>query len=149
MGVKKVRFNIDKLLEPYSEGGNEGHPVKRTLGTITSKLIVAHRLPPEAVGAAIFKVFHSMAYKGLEFKGNEKYGSKGRELFSCIKAQAVAITRNMTTDETISKIAAMTACTFADCRKRTRQLVPKTRRQRLKRWLTRSRDLLWFIKWTV
>ena len=76
---QKNVFNIDKLLKPYEEGGTEGSPVKRTLSTIASKLIVGNNIPPEIVGAAIFKVFQQMAHNGLEFRGDGTYGSKGRD----------------------------------------------------------------------
>ena len=132
-------INFDDLIKPYSKGGTERNPATRTLGTIASKLIISYRLPVEIVGAAVFKVFYKMAYEGLEFKGNGKYGSKGKELFSCIKAQAVSMVENKAHDDVINSIAMMTACVKKDCPQRTKQLVKMTRWQRVKRFMLKPR----------
>lgn len=124
MGVK--RFNIDKLLEPYKKGGLRHSPVTRTLGTITSKLLVCYRFSPEVVGTAVYKVFHKIAYEGLEFKGDGSYGSKGAELFSCIKAQCIDMTEKKSVNHTIKVITKITACS-RNCRYRTVKLKKQTK----------------------
>jgi len=133
MELKKVRFNFDKLLEPYSEGGTEQSPVTRTIGTITSKLIIAHRIPPDIVGLALFKVFWKIA-EGLEFKGNGKYGSKGAELFSCIKAQCVDLTQDKCSNEVIKKVFELGFCTEKDCRFRCQTLEKQDWKYQIKRY---------------
>lgn len=118
MGIKTKEINFVNLLEPYKEGGIEDDPVERTLETITSKLVISYRLPIPVVGAAIFKVFFAMANEGLEFKGNGTYGSKGRELFSCIKAQAIDMAKKGTTEAVLEEIGNMTSCVDMKCKKR-------------------------------
>ena len=75
--------------EGYEEGGTENQPIQRSIKTIATKLIIANKLPPDVVGAAIFKVFSHIAFNNLKFKGDGSYGSKGRELFTSIKNQAI------------------------------------------------------------
>jgi hypothetical protein len=115
MGVEKLDF--DALLAPYRAGGTESEPVQRTIGTIASKLIFSNRMEPEVVGAAILKVFTQML-QGLEFKGNGTYGSKGRELYSCIKAQAVDLSQRKAEKDCMATIADELACCDMKCRKR-------------------------------
>ena len=135
----KTTFNIDKLLEPYKKGGTETSPVKRSLSTIASKLIVGNNLPPEIVGAAIFKVFQKMAHEGLEFKGDGTYGSKGRELFSCIRAQAIDMVEKKSVDDVVRQIQNMTACVVKDCPMRTTVLKKKSKWERIKLFLLKPR----------
>ncbi len=126
MGIKRKQLNFESLLSPYKEGGSKEQPVQRTLGTIASKLIIVYGLPVQVVGAAVFKVFYAMAYEGLEFTGDGKYGSKGKELFSCIKAQAVDMVKNETTEAMVQEIKNMTACVDKKCKKRMEVAAPKT-----------------------
>jgi len=133
MGLKK-KFNFDKLLEPYKEGGTENYPVTRTMGTITSKLMISYKLPPDIVGLAIYKVFYKMAHDGLEFKGNGKYGSKGSELFSCIKAQCLDLTQNKCADTVREKVLELGFCTEKDCRFRTLQMEKQDWKYEVKRY---------------
>ena len=77
-------MNFDELLKPYSEGGFKERPVKRTMGTITDYLINKKGYPLDIVGAAIFSIFFWLD-AGNEFKGNGKYGSKGKELVTAIR----------------------------------------------------------------
>lgn len=125
MGIKQMDF--EKLLEPYKEGGTINTPIERTIGTMASKLIIVYRLPVEIVGAAMFRVFYAMAYEGLKFKGNEKYGSKGAELFSCIKAQAIDITQKDAAKAVLKEINDMTSCVDQKCKKRMKIRVPRTK----------------------
>jgi len=141
MGIKRDELNFEKLLKPYKEGGTVDSPVERTVGTIASKLIVANKISPEIVGAAILKVFTKMAYDGLEFKGNEKYGSKGRELYSCIKAQAVQMVQETYHKEVLTSVSASVACVKNKCPKRSKKLIKQTRYQRLLTFLLKPRGI--------
>ncbi len=141
MGVKRDDLNIEELLKPYKQGGTEQNPVERTLGTISSKLIVSNRLPADIVGAAIFKVFNKMAFDGLSFKGNGKYGSEGRELFSCIKAQAVQMVQDQHHDEVLSIVYKAVACANKNCPKRTKNLIQQTRWQRFVTFMLKPRGV--------
>ena len=137
----KDQFNIDALLEPYTQGGIPSSPVKLTLTLIASKLIISYKLPADVVGAAIYKVFEKMAYHGLEFKGDGTYGSKGAELFSCMKAQAIDMVKTESTKEVIDAIKDMTMCTVENCPMRSRLLKKKTRLNRLTYFLLKPRGL--------
>jgi len=139
MGIKRRDLNIGELLKPYEEGGTESSPVSRTIGTMASKLIVSNRIPTEIAGAAIFKVFYKMANDGLEFKGNEKYGSKGKELFSCIKAQAVQMVNEKHQDAVLIKAYERVGCVRHKCPKRTDKMLKSTRWQRIKAFMMRPR----------
>ncbi len=130
----KQKFNFDKLLEPYQEGGSEESPIQRTMGTITSKLMVSYRIPPDIVGLAIYKVFYKIANEGLKFKGNGKYGSKGKELFSCIKAQCLDITQNQCADKVKEEVLALAVCTDKKCRFRTQVFEKPDLKYKLKRF---------------
>ena len=77
-------MNIDKLLKPYSDGGFESQPVKRTVGTIVDYLVNKKGYPLEIVGGAIFIVLNYLNTGG-EFKGDGSYGSKGKELVTSIR----------------------------------------------------------------
>lgn len=142
MGIME-QFNIDGLLKPYKEGGIESSPIERSISTIASKLIISNRIPSEVVGAAIFKVFHNMAYEGLEFKGDGSYGSKGRELFSCIKAQAIDMIKKESADRVVNDIMNMTACVKSNCSQRGRTLEKMSLWHRLKLWIMQPRGPLW------
>ena len=132
-------FDVYQLLLPYEEGGSENSPVKRSISTIANALVVKNRLPTEIVGAAIFKVLNEMAFKGLEFKGDGTYGSKGDELYQCIKAQAVDITEKKNTLKVIDEIREMAACVNQDCKRRTISFPIKNKRYRVKRFLFKAR----------
>ena len=99
-------FDIDNLIksEGYEEGGTENQPIQRSIKTIATKLIIANKLPPDVVGAAIFKVFSHIAFNNLKFKGDGSYGSKGRELFTSIKNQAIKLTEEKSVNEVITQI---------------------------------------------
>ena len=116
-----IEFDVEKLLKPYQEGGTEQSPVKRSLKTIATSLMYKNKIPVEVVGAAIFKVFDRMANNNLEFKGDGSYGSRGRELFSCIKAQCLDILEQQSVNNVKKTIMEMTSCT-RHCEKRTREL---------------------------
>jgi len=135
MELKKRKFNFDKLLEPYKEGGTEQSPITRTIGTITSKLMISYRIPPDIVGSAIYKVFYKIAHDGLEFKGNGKYGSKGAELFSCIKAQCIDMTQGKCSKVVIEKVLELGFCTEKDCRFRTQVIEKQDFKYQFKRFL--------------
>jgi len=79
----KKEFNFEKLLEPYVEGGTEGDPVKRTMGTILDWLIFKKKFPPKIVGAALLLTFIELK-NGKVFKGDGSFGSAGRELVRSI-----------------------------------------------------------------
>lgn len=137
-------FDVYQLLLPYEEGGSELSPVKRSVSTLANYLIVKCRLPAEIAGAAMFKVFNEMAFNGLEFEGDGTYGSKGAELCSCIKAQAVDITERKNTEKVINAIREMAACVNQDCKMRTISFPVKNRRHKVKRFLFKARG-----KWCV
>jgi len=131
-----MKKDFDKLLKPYVDGGTENAPVQRTLGTIVSKLMLSYKHPPDIVGAAIYKVFSKMANEGLEFKGDGTYGSKGAELFSCINAQCVDITKNKLVEVTLNKIRESCACTRMDCTEREVSI------KKINRW----KKIVWFCR---
>ena len=136
-----MELNFNKLLEPYREGGTKESPVIRTLETITSKLITAHKFPPDIVGAALLKVFYEMANNGLIFKGNGSYGSKGAELFSCIKAQCIDTTARKATQEVRNQITEKLICCRADCRKRTNTFKALSKWNRFMKFMLKPRGL--------
>lgn len=123
--------SFDKLLEPYKQGGTEKGPVDVTIGNICSKLMINYRIPPEIVGPALYKVFNAMANKGLVFKGNHKWGSKGAELFSCIKAQCVDMTEKQSAQKAVDVIITNMSC-MRNCPVRTKKLIKSSRWQRFK-----------------
>ena len=134
-----MRKDFDVLLKPYIEGGLETAKVTRTIGTITTKLMLSYKHPPDIVGIAIYKVFSKMANDGLEFKGDGSYGSAGAELFSCINAQCIELTTQKTVQKTIDKIKDFTSCTRNACRLRTQAITKRDRRQRFKWFFTQPR----------
>ena len=137
MGVKEC--NIDRLIRPYREAGAENSKVERTLETISTGLLFKHKIPAHIAGAAIYKVFYKMAFEDLKFEGDGTYGSKGRELFSCIKAQAVDMVQNESAEAVIYEISMMSACTEKDCLRRTEVFPSPKKWSRFKRWMLRSR----------
>ncbi len=132
-------FNIDNLLKPYREAGIETSKVRRTLSTLATALIIKHKIPADIAGAAIFDVFYRIAFDGLEFKGDGSYGSKGDELFQCIKAQALAYVAGHSRDAVLKEIREVTACVEKDCPARTRIFPRKSFWARVGRWAIRSR----------
>lgn len=135
--------SFDKLIEPYKAGGTEKGPVDVTIGNICAKLMVNYRIPPEIVGAALYKVMDNLANKGLVFKGNGKWGSKGAELFSCIKAQCMDMTEKQSAQKTIDAIMGATSC-MRDCPIRSKELIKKIRWQRFKLFMAKPRGPFWW-----
>jgi len=83
--AKRYQFNFDELLDPYSEGGTENQPVKRTMGTILDYLLNKKKYPLEVVGAAVLSIFIRMNNEGLKFEGDGSYGSSGAQLVTNIR----------------------------------------------------------------
>ena len=113
-----MKLSFNNLLRPYRAGGTESHPKRRTLETISSALVTRYNFTPEEAGAAILKVFYLMAEKGLAFKGDGTYGSEGRELFSCIRAQAQRIKEDQVMQEVKLELANQLHCYRLGCPKR-------------------------------
>lgn len=117
MGIKeknKVILGFDKLIEPYIEGGTPDDPIDVTIGNICHKLMVQYSIPAAVVGEAIYKVMDHIANKGLVFKGNGEYGSKGAELFSCIKTQCIDISKKKYEKDMLNIILSKVPC-FRKC----------------------------------
>lgn len=131
-------LDIDKLIAPYRETGSKTGP-KRSLTTIISKLIYSNGINPEIAGAACLKVFYKMAHDGLVFNGDGTAGSPGRELYSCIKAQAVDLAKRDAVDKTMRAILTKTSCTRVKCPKRTTELKKLSRFDRFKVFLLKPR----------
>ncbi len=134
-----IRFDIDQLIEPYKEGGSEHSPQERSISTIANKLIVSYRLPPSTVGAAIFKIFSEMAFNGLVFEGDGTFGSRGRQLFSCIKDHAVYATKEDNVDKVLQEIKKMSICLDVNCKKRAETFTVRNRRGKIKYFLFKAR----------
>jgi hypothetical protein len=81
---KKNEFNIEKLLDPYREGGTPESPVTRTTGTIVDYLINKKKYPIDVAGAALLKVLLEL-HAGKVYNGDGSYGSKGRELVTHLR----------------------------------------------------------------
>ena len=145
MDVRNPLFNLDRLLIPYEQGGTQNSPVKRTIGTIATKLIISNKIPPEIVGAAIFKVFSEMVNNDLTFEGDGSFGSPGRELFCCIKAQAIDLTTKEKTQTVINEIYKKAVCANMECPMRTLMLSKKTRWESILAFLLKPRGFLWRI----
>ena len=139
MGIKKVIIGFDKLIKPYRDGGTLKSPVDVTIGNITSKLMVQYRIPPEIVGIAVYKVMDNIANKGLAFHGDGEYGSKGAELFSCIKAQCVALTEQKTSELAMNNVMATTSC-LRQCRYRKKDMPLTTKWQRAKDFFNEPKE---------
>lgn len=138
MGIKRMDFK--KLLEPYKDGGTEQHPVERTIDTIAGKLIIANKIPPNIVGAAVFQTFWELS-NGLEFKGSEKYGSAGNGLFHYIRNKCVELGQEEAREKVYAYIREVAACTNKHCPKRNRELTKLTRWQRFKKFMLRPRGV--------
>ncbi len=139
MGLK---FDIEKLIKPYRKGGTPDDKVERNLSTIATKLIVGNKLPVEVVGAAIFKVLNEMAC-GLMFKGDGTYGSRGREMFCCIKAQAIELSKKEATEAVVAELYKKSVCVRYKCPKRLQILKgrPNSRKERFLHFWLRPRGL--------
>lgn len=139
-------INFKKLIEPYQEGGTKENPVKRTLETMVNYLIVKLNFSPQIVGAALFKVFYEMATKELKFKGDGAYGSKGKELVSCIKAQCIDIGGEKNAKLVIENIrdilASKSFCAHLGCKKRSRIIYYRSKWQKFLTFMLRPR-ILW------
>ena len=81
---KEYEFDFEKLLDPYRQGGTKDVYMQRTMGTIVDFLLNKKRYPVEVAGAAILKVFLQL-HAGQQFKGDQSYGSPGRELVTHIR----------------------------------------------------------------
>ena len=103
--AEKDSFNFEKLLEPYSEGGQQHRPVKRTIGIILDWLINKKKYPIEVVGAAILVVFWELHKTGKSFAGDGTYGSKGRELDLYIRKTCDKLLENKLQDKVFASIA--------------------------------------------
>ena len=114
-----LEFNINELLKPYKEGGTANEPIERSLETISNALINRYKYPEYVVALAIWKIFYSIANEGLDFKGDDSYGSKGRELFSAIKAQCVQMLKEDAVKIVKATLTEKTICFRFDCPKRT------------------------------
>lgn len=139
MGVNE--FNIDHLIRPYREAGIESSKVERTLETISTGLMIKHKIPAHIAGAAIYKVFYKMAFEELKFEGDGTFGSKGRELFSCILAQAVDMVQKESAQAVIYEIFMTASCVEKDCPRRTRAFPSPSKWSKFKRWMVRSRGM--------
>jgi len=128
MGIK---YNFNTLLRPYRAGGTEQNPTRRTLETITGALISRYKFTPHEAGAAMLKVFHEMADNGLEFKGDGTYGSEGRELFSCIRAQATAMKQDEVMKEVELELAQEFHCARFGCSCRSHEMAINTKFKRI------------------
>ena len=137
-----VDFDIDSLIRPYEEGGTKDVPIKRTLRTITNALLVRYSFPPDIAGAAIWKVLNEMVVRGLEFKGDGSYGSKGAEFFSCIKAQAAEMLGKKSEDIVKEEMLKMTGCVISDCPRRSREMKIRSKWDKFVLFLLKPR-MLW------
>ena len=118
-----IKYNFNNILRPCRAGGTKDNPKRRTLETIVGALVVRYNFTPEQAGAAILKVFHAIADKGLVFKGDGTYGSEGREFFSCIRAQAQRIKEQEAMDQVKLELANQLHCFRLSCSKRTHGMV--------------------------
>jgi len=140
MGIE-LNLNVQRLLEPYQEGGTKDKPVVRTLDTITSALVGKYKFPPHIVAMETWRIFYMMANEGLVFNGDGSYGSKGRELFSCIKAQCSNSVKKKNIESVKQAIENVMICTNIDCKQRTTKLYALTKKQRFIKFLLKPRGL--------
>ena len=133
MGIEL--FDMNEALKPYRSGGTKDNPVRRTLETISGKLIIANRIPPEIVGSAIFKTFYDLQHNGLKFEGNGTYGSAGRDLYTHIKNQCIEMGRRGAAEDVTHKMMDLTACAELSCRLRKRTVIKLEGWKRVKRFL--------------
>lgn len=134
-------FNITELLKPYKEGGTEKQPVERSLETISNALINRYKYSKYVAALAIWKVFYSVANEGLEFNGDGSYGSKGRELFSAIKAQCVHMLAEKALRSIKTELTNKTVCFRLDCPRRTLKLRKLSRWKRFINFISKPRCL--------
>ena len=127
-------FNIDGLLKPYLEGGTQRSPVTRSLRTISNALINMEHFSPEVAGAGIWKVLAKLAAGEVEFKGDGSYGSKGKELYSCIYAQCQDVVERKAVEEVKKQLNDLVGCLEVSCPKRNKKLRPRNRMSRFIRW---------------
>ena len=139
MGLSFDKLSFDKLIEPYKDGGTEKGPVDVTIGNICSKLMVQYRIPADIVGVALYKVMYEIANNDLVFEGNGKYGSKGAELFSCIKAQCVDMVEKQSSQSALDVILSRVTC-FRECRHRLKTLPLRTKWQRFKDFFNEPKE---------
>ena len=139
MENKKIKLGFDKLIEPYKDGGMPNDPVDVTIGNICSKLMVQYGIPAEIVGGSLYLVMDHIANKGLVFDGNGKYGSKGAELFSCIKAQCVDLTEKKSEQDALNEILSHNPC-FRHCRYRMKRIERQTRWARFKNFFNEPKE---------
>ena len=121
-------FDIEKLLKPYENGGTKESPVKRTIATLSTKLLYQYKFSPDIVGKALFQTFFDMAHHGLEFKGDGTYDSNGTELFTHIRNLCIELSKDAAVRSITETILGELTCTKKDCPKRTKEL------SRLSKW---------------
>lgn len=124
-------FDIENLLKPYENGGTKEAPVKRSIATLSTKLLYQYKFPPDIVGKAIFQTFFDMAHKGLEFKGDGSYDSNGTELFTHIRNLCVELAKDAAVRSVTETILGELTCTKKDCSKRTKELTKLSRFDRV------------------
>ena len=134
-------IDFKELLKPYKKGGTQSNPVKRSLSTICNALIYKHRIPSDIVGAAVLEVFMEMAERGLEFKGDDSYGSPGRELFQEIRRRCIRIATDRNVSEVLNSVIKESSCLRMYCPKRTTDMVKLTRWNRFVRFMLKPRGL--------
>lgn len=78
---KKIKddYDIEKLLEPYKEGGTENEPIERSSGTILNWLINKKKFSPDIAGAGLISVLMELR-QGKKFDGDGSYASAGNDL---------------------------------------------------------------------
>lgn len=126
-------MDFNRLLKPYREGGTKEKPVERTMGTIADYLINKKRYPPDIVGGAIFMVFMWLD-SGGEFEGNDKYGSKGKELVTSIRMKCDELVRKRIESEIYKEFIEAYAVDLKRC------ITPNWKRKFLKWW--KGKDVL-------
>ncbi len=139
MGIntESAKYNFFQLLKPYRQGGTVENKKKRNLDTITNALINRYGFPPDVAGGAILRVFSRMATEGLVFKGDGSYGSKGRELFSCIRSQADDIVKQKAKDSVSKEINRELHCFKMECSHRSKILKKRSKAYKgvLRMWM--------------
>ena len=98
----KIRdeWDIDKILEPYREGGTYDHPIQRSSGTILDWLINKKKFPPDVAGAALVATLIEIK-NGKEFPGTGEYGSRGHEMVTAVAHRASEILREKLLDPAV------------------------------------------------
>lgn len=144
-----VNFNIDKLLEPYSQAGTEKNPRKLTLEDISGELINRFRIPHDVAGAAIWRTFKKLSKGTIRFEGDGSFDGKARQLIMYIRADAAKAMSSMAKQEVVRRIAKKTACMNLMCACRTGVLKRKTRLSRFMDFLMRPRRLFFLPTWRI